>query len=212
MQVETLQVGDQVLAYSAGSTVSPLTRKRVTRLFNNITDTWIELSNGLTVTPGHHFLDAFGNFRTITDILASDGQVVLEDGSIAKVAGEYIRYSEETAHLYEQAEGYVTPTVGGLALAPVYKKGWKTYNFEVEDFHTYIAGGVRVHNASVFTPTGLDLTIGQTYQSVNGNRYLVNENGSLTNLDTGHSSPASVNPNKKYLPVGAAMAEVKKAA
>lgn len=26
--------------------------------------------------------------------------------------------------------------------------GWKTYNFEVEEYHTYIAGGMRVHNTS----------------------------------------------------------------
>ncbi|WP_422376203.1 DUF4214 domain-containing protein [Roseibium sp.] len=50
--------------------------------------------------------------------------------------------------MFEQAEGYVYPENGNLAVKPVYKKGWKTYNFEVEDFHTYVAGGVRVHNDS----------------------------------------------------------------
>jgi len=67
---------------------------------------------------------------------------------VATVTGETIRYSKDTADLYEQAEGYVARTEGGLALAPVYKKGWKTYNFEVADYHTYVAGGVRVHNKS----------------------------------------------------------------
>jgi hypothetical protein len=33
-------------------------------------------------------------------------------------------------------------------LAPRIEQGWKTYNFEVEDLHTYVAGGVRVHNDS----------------------------------------------------------------
>ena len=105
-----------------------LNEKRVTRVFENITDCWVVLSNGLTVTPGHHFLDAPGRFRPIADILETDRQIVLEDGSVADVTGEYIHYSEETAHLYEQAEGYVTAEVGNLALAPIYKKGWKTYN------------------------------------------------------------------------------------
>ena len=33
-------------------------------------------------------------------------------------------------------------------MKPEWKKGWKTYNFEVEKYHTYIAGGIRVHNES----------------------------------------------------------------
>ena len=61
----------------------------------------------LTVTPGHHFLDSKGEFRPIEDILATDGQIVLEDGSVANVTGEYVQYSAETADLFEQAEGYL---------------------------------------------------------------------------------------------------------
>ena len=36
---------------------------------------------------------------------------------------------------------------------------WQTYNFEVETYHTYIAGGIRVHNKSVlaFLPEGATL-------------------------------------------------------
>ena len=98
----------------------------------------------------------------------SDGQIVLAEGTIAKVTGEYIHYSEATALLYEQAEGYVSATVGNLALAPVYKKGWKTYNFEVEDYNTYIAGGVRVHNQSVITASGLHTYPGTEYQTSSG--------------------------------------------
>ncbi len=167
--------------FGRGGTVS----KRVTRVFTNITDTWISLSNGLTVTPGHHFLDAFGSFRTIAEILATDAQIVLEDGSVAAVTGEYIHYSAATAGMFEQAEGYAFAAEGSAALAPLYKKGWKTYNFEVEDFHTYIAGGVRVHNQSVFTASGKDLTVGD-YTGANGYSYHVNDDGSVTNLTTGH--------------------------
>lgn len=184
--VSTVKPGMEVLSFDSFA-LGGLIPKRVTRLFHNITDTWIVLSNGLTVTPGHHFLDANGRFRTIADILRIDSCVVLEDGSVAGVTGEYVRYSEETAHLYEEAEGYVAETAGSLALAPVYKKGWKTYNFEVEDYHTYIAGGVRVHNTSVFTATGLDLTVGQTFQGTNGANYTVNANGSLTSTTMGHT-------------------------
>lgn len=38
------------------------------------------------------------------------------------------------------------PKHGNVALQPVAQDGWQTYNFEVEDFHTYVAGGLRVHN------------------------------------------------------------------
>jgi hypothetical protein len=49
-----------------------LQSQQVVRLFENITDVWVQLSNGTTVTPGHHFLDAKGGFRTIADILVSN--------------------------------------------------------------------------------------------------------------------------------------------
>lgn len=191
--VERLRLEEVVYSYDpdAQTPAAVGLPKRVTNLFQNITDSWIVLSNGLTVTPGHHFLDAFGKFRTIEDILRTDSQIVLADGTITNVTGEYIHYSEATAHLYEQAEGYVSATVGNLALAPVYKKGWKTYNFEVEDYHTYIAGGVRVHNASVFTASGSDLDIG-LHTNANGDVLEVNPNGSITNHSTGYTSPASI--------------------
>jgi hypothetical protein len=185
--IDALAIGDEVLAYDSVGTLHP---KKVSRLFENITDSWIRLSNGLTVTPGHHFLDAFGRFRTIEEILASDARIVLKDGSLVRVSGEFVHYSEATADQFEQAEGYVTPSVGALALAPVYKKGWKTYNFEVEDYHTYIAGGVRVHNASVFTATGKDLTVGAKYESPSGELLEVLGDGSIYNHNTGYTSPS----------------------
>ena len=177
--ISSIEVGQLVRAYESKGGIAG---KRVVRVFEDVTSEWIILSNGLVVTPGHHFLDANGHFRTISDILNDDGQVVLADGTVAEVTGEYIHYSEATAHLYEQAEGYVAVTVGNLALAPVYKKGWKTYNFEVEDFHTYIAGGVRVHNASVMTASGLHTYPGTEYQTSSG-VVVVNPNGSFTHAD-----------------------------
>jgi len=128
-------------------------------LFRNITTEWVILTwqeNGetheLTCTPGHHFLDEFGNFPAIADILERGGgkeaTVVLADGRLQRVSARRVIYSAETAHLYERASKLETPAVGGLALSPVVVEGWATYNFEVEDLHTYVAGGVRVHNES----------------------------------------------------------------
>ena len=37
---------------------------------------------------------------------------------------------------------------GNIAFKEEVEEGWKTYNFEVEDFHTYVPGGIRVHNQS----------------------------------------------------------------
>jgi len=145
--IENIRTGDEVAAFD-GDVFGGLEGKRVVRLFENITDSWIKLSNGLTVTPGHRFLDSKGGFRSVDAILADDGIVIDENGAELSVSGEIIRYSEETADLFEQAEGYVAQSNGAVALAPIYKKGWKTYNFEVEGFHTYVAGGIRVHNDS----------------------------------------------------------------
>ena len=208
--IENLKPGEEVLSFNpaVSSGLGELHHRRIKNVFHNVTDTWIELSNGLTVTPGHHFLDVTGKFRTIEDILSTDQKIVLEDGSISDVTGRYVLYSDETSELYEQAEGYVVPVVGALAMAPIYKTGWKTYNFEVEDYHTYIAGGARVHNASVFTPTGLDLTVGQTYTGANGYEYRVNHDGSLTNTTSGATSDASNYPGEKYGSVHAAEREL----
>ncbi|WP_306140799.1 DUF4214 domain-containing protein [Roseibium sp. MMSF_3412] len=112
---------------------------------------WVEDGEAkeLVTTPGHQFLAAQGGFKEIESLVAGGrGTVVLADGSEAEVTSERIVYSAATADMFEQAQGYVYPENGNLALKPVYKKGWKTYNFEVEDFHTYVAGGVRVHNDS----------------------------------------------------------------
>ena len=192
-KIEALSIGDSVSSYNSeiGLGRSAVRARSISRTFSNITNTWIKLSTGLTVTPGHHVLDAFGKFRTIEEILRTDSKIVLADGTIAQITGEYIHYSESTAHLYEQAEGYVSATVGNLALAPVYKKGWKTYNFEVEDYHTYIAGGVRVHNDSVFTASGSDLDIGSNYTNASGDQITVNPDGSIYNHNTGYTTPSA---------------------
>ncbi|WFE88607.1 DUF4214 domain-containing protein [Roseibium porphyridii] len=126
------------------------------RTFTNITEEWLRLTweedgeeRELVTTPSHQFLATHGGFREIESLVSGGkGRVVLADGSEAEVTSERIVYSAATADMFEQAEGYVYPENGNLALKPVFKKGWKTYNFEVEDFHTYVAGGVRVHNDS----------------------------------------------------------------
>ncbi|WP_284262158.1 hypothetical protein [Roseicyclus amphidinii] len=157
--ISDIRVGDTVLAFDPSADLGrgALVPRKVTRLYRNTTEEWIRLSwreegeeKELVTTPGHHFLDRFGNFPTIEQMLAQGrATVVLASGELTEVTAERIIYSAETAHLFEQAqaEGVVA---GSAALKPAPIDAWQTYNFEVEDLHTYVAGGVRVHNQSGF--------------------------------------------------------------
>ncbi|WSH65624.1 Hint domain-containing protein [Rhizobium ruizarguesonis] len=167
--IQAIQVGDLVLAYE--TMLGKLTPKKVTRLFRNVTREWVELNLGskpdgqrdiLTCTPGHHFLDEFGNFPTIAELLlrgAGTARIVMADGELREVVGRRVSWSEEAADLYAGRAKISAQSVGGLALAISEVDAWQTYNFEVEDLHTYVAGGVRVHNISdlvAHNRTGVD--------------------------------------------------------
>lgn len=131
--------------------------KRVVRLFHNETGEWLSLSwheggedRELTVTPGHRFLDAHGQFRRIDEIIEdAEPTVVLADGSLAGIRAERIVWSEETRNMFEEVEAVAMAAGDGLAHSG--RGAWRSYNFEVEDLHTYVAGGVRVHNDSQAT-------------------------------------------------------------
>ncbi|MFD1882096.1 hypothetical protein [Paracoccus pacificus] len=145
-QISAVRAGDLILSFDASGCLVP---GRVTQLLHSVTDTWLHLSNGTYVTPGHRYLRPDGSFAEIRDIVADDGRIVAADGSVQTVTAEVIRYSAETAHMFEEAEMLVYASEGGTALAPEVKRGWKTYNFTVAETHTYIADGIRVHNESV---------------------------------------------------------------
>ncbi|MFT3688816.1 Hint domain-containing protein [Paenirhodobacter sp.] len=154
--IESLLPGDLILAFdpSADFGRGALVPKQVVRLFHNETEDWLRLSwreggedRELTVTPGHRFLDTMGRFRRIDEIIDDAAPtVVLADGALAQVRAERIVWSEATRHLFEEVETVAMAAGDGLA----HRTGgaWRSYNFEVEDLHTYVAGGVRVHNSS----------------------------------------------------------------
>lgn len=156
--INEINVGDTVTSFS-GRESETLVGK-VTRIFRNVTSEWLRLtwqeqgldgmiaSKELVTTPGHHFLDRFGNYLTIEEMVENgEATVILANGEEAQVKAERIVYSAETAHMFEQARS-VASVSGNLAIKPQSVEGWQTYNFEVEELHTYIAGGVRVHNMS----------------------------------------------------------------
>ncbi|MFT3690216.1 Hint domain-containing protein [Paenirhodobacter sp.] len=155
-EINSLLPGDLVLAFDPSADLGrgALVPKRVVRLFQNETEEWLRLSwreggedRELTVTPGHRFLDTEGRFRRIDEIIEDAAPtVVLADGALAQVRAERIVWSEATRHLFEEVETVAMAAGDGLA----HRTGgaWRSYNFEVEDLHTYVAGGVRVHNDS----------------------------------------------------------------
>ena len=155
--ISEIKVGDVVLAPDPNSDLGrgDLVPRRVTNVYLNTTTEWIKLSwvlNGeakkLFATPGHHFLDQFGQFPPLENMVSEGrAKVVLASGELAEVSAERVVYSAETSHLFEQAHSYGM-IAGNAALQPVGMDAWQTYNFEVEDLHTYVAEGVRVHNKS----------------------------------------------------------------
>jgi hypothetical protein len=154
--IEKIRVGDLVLGFQPNEALGrgPLCPGKVTRLFYNATDTWLQLSlsnsderpSFLTTTPEHRFLSVDGSFRRIDEIIQNERQIVLRDGSVAEISARRISYSSETASLYTETNITEFETHGSAALKAHRKTNWRTYNFEVEKLHTYVAGGIRVHN------------------------------------------------------------------
>lgn len=150
--IGSVGLGDIVLSFDpcTSNGRGALVPRRVVRIYRNSTTEWIRLTwveggehRELVATPGHHFLDQFGQFPTIAEMTRSGrATVVLASGELAEVTAERIDYSAETAHLFERAvaQGAVA---GNAAAQPVELDAWATYNFEVEDLHTYVAEGAR---------------------------------------------------------------------
>lgn len=157
-RIDEIVAGDEVLAFSEFDQggKGELVPRKVVRLFHELTDTWLKLSNGVSVTPGHMFLTTDGTYEPISEILEKrGGEVVLEDGTVEVLTAELVEFNQENAELYPTGSKWVAETQGALALEPSQKFGWLTYNFEVEDLHTYVAGGVRVHNTCIQKDTNL---------------------------------------------------------
>ncbi|WP_299554923.1 hypothetical protein [uncultured Tateyamaria sp.] len=133
-----------------------LETKPVVRLYTSVTQEFIRLdfADGRTplhVTPGHVFLDETGSFTAIGHLVRLGGgnaRIVDESGQIISVKATSMKYSAETAHMFERSSVRTMMTNGSVAFKEEVQEGWKTYNFEVLGWHTYVAGGVRVHNQS----------------------------------------------------------------
>jgi hypothetical protein len=149
--VEAIAPGDMVMAFdlAAEGGRGRLAPARVRRVFSNLTTELLVLSSRLVVTPGHLFLNERGSCQRIDEIIARGGKIARADGKLESVDARKVVYSESTRRLYKKAEDGRARIVRALALRPEIERGWRTYNFEVERLHTYVAGGYRVHNDSL---------------------------------------------------------------
>ncbi|GAA6206746.1 hypothetical protein NBRC116601_00390 [Cognatishimia sp. WU-CL00825] len=156
--IEDISVADTVLAFDPliNGGRSDFSPKKVVRLYENVTQSFVRLDfdnkeEPLFVTPGHSFLDETGAFTKIGDLMRLSGghvRLIDETGSVIEAHAEIIEFSAETADMFARASTKSMTVDGALAYQADVVEGWKTYNFEVENFHTYVAGGIRVHNDS----------------------------------------------------------------
>ena len=119
--IENIEPGDLVWATDEKTGETAL--KEVVQLFRNETEEWVHVTlNGeeLTCTPNHPFYSPVKGWTSAVDLRAGDILVMLN--------GEYVVVEQVQHELLESPE--------------------ITYNFEVEDYHTYYVGqdSILVHN------------------------------------------------------------------
>ena len=119
--IEDIQPGDFVWATDEETGETAL--KEVVQIFRNETEEWVHVKvNGeeITCTPMHPFYSPVKGWTSAVDLRAGDILVMLN--------GEYVVVEQVQHELLESPE--------------------TTYNFEVEDYHTYYVGNteVLVHN------------------------------------------------------------------
>ena len=121
--IENIVPGDEVLAYDEST--GDMQYKKVARVFRNTTDKWYHLTvdgEEIVCTPLHPFYVVGVGFKHAKDLRLTD-LLLTSQGNCAKIQSIVV-------------EKLSTPEV--------------TYNFEVEDFHTYYVGnGICVHNECV---------------------------------------------------------------
>ncbi len=119
--IEDIKPGDMVWATDEKTGETAL--KEVVQIFRNETEEWVHITvNGeeITCTPMHPFYSPVKGWTSAVDLRAGDILVMLN--------GEYVVVEKVQHELLENPE--------------------ITYNFEVEDYHTYFVGNseILVHN------------------------------------------------------------------
>ena len=165
--IEDIQPGDLVWATDEETGETAL--KEVVQIFRNETEEWVHIKvNGeeITCTPMHPFYSPVKGWTSAVDLRAGDILVMLN--------GEYVVVEQVQHELLESPE--------------------TTYNFEVEDYHTYYVGfwsvlshnkcsnpggrhGGEAHRSKVasikndLTKKGWDVSINESRVNVGGGKY-----------------------------------------
>ena len=100
--ISDIRVGDTVLAFDPAADLGrgALVPRKVVRLYRNTTEEWVKLTwakdgeaKELIATPGHHFLDRFGSFPTIEEMLDNGrATVVLASRELTEVTAEWTNW------------------------------------------------------------------------------------------------------------------------
>ena len=138
--IEDIQPGD--LVWATDEETGETSLKEVVQTFRNETEEWVHITvdgEKITCTPNHPFYSLVKGWTSAIDLRAGDILVMLN--------GEYVVVEQVQHELLESPE--------------------TTYNFEVEDYHTYYVGekSVLVHNRCDLTDapatTHGDIRIGE---------------------------------------------------
>ncbi len=145
--IEDILPGDTIAAFdeTEGQGRADLRPATVARLLPGVTEEWIvlegtssaSLRQDTRVTPGHRYLTEHGTWMAAADLIASDVRAVAADGSLVPLRGTLLRAADAGSDA-----GWITPesyVSGNTVIQPAPVFGWRTYNFEVAELHTYVA-------------------------------------------------------------------------
>jgi len=152
-RISDIAIGDVVRSFVAEEGTIRTVYSKVSRVYRGATREWVELKwgdgNVLICTPGHLFLTEDGDFRPIDEIIrtgSGQAKIVLDGGIVTNAVAQRIAYNTHNIDAFDAVSESSFP--GTEINSSALNGAWQTYNFEVEYSHTYIAGGVLVHNQS----------------------------------------------------------------
>lgn len=135
--IERVEIGDYVYSFDPDNNIeSPLVPKKVINVFSRAVQTLFIFGDVVT-TPGHFYLSPEGGFKKISDIFNSERtSIVSRSGAV-----------HELDHYSVRNVSFDAPSARDSGFE-FNEEGYTVYNFEVDEFHTYVAAGFRVHNDS----------------------------------------------------------------